>query len=325
MPLEFEFERPILELEKRLRDLQSLSEEGHIDLSREINAIASKIEAMKIDIFKNLEPWQVAQIARHPQRPNTLDYINILCGDTFVEIHGDREFHDDPAIVSGFGIIEGRAVALIGHQKGHDTNENLFRNFGMPQPEGFRKAQRLLRLAEKFKKPIIAFIDTPGAFPGIGAEERGQCEAIAHNIMLMARIKVPVLCFVIGEGGSGGALAIGVGDRVFMLENSVYSVISPEGCAAILWKDASKAKDAAKAMRIVSSDLMSLGVIDGILREPIGGAHHDYEFAATSVRETISTHLPVLQAMTQNDLLERRYKKFRSMGKFKISPEIEDA
>jgi acetyl-CoA carboxylase carboxyl transferase subunit alpha len=317
MSHEFEFERPILELEKRLKDLQALSEEGQIDLSREIRAISSKIEIMKTEIFKNLEPWQVAQVARHIDRPSTLDFIKGLCGEQFVEFHGDRLFGDDTAIVAGFGRIESFPVAIIGHQKGHDTEENIYRNFGMPHPEGYRKTQRLMKLAEKFNKPLVIFIDTPGAFPGIGAEERGQSEAIARSIREMSRTRVPIVCVIIGEGGSGGALAVGVGDRVFMLEYSIYSVISAEGCAAILWKDAAKAKEAAQALRLRSQDLLDLGIIDGIIPEPKGGAHRNHQEIMISVRHTICENLPKLLSLSPEGLIEQRYQKYRSMGKFK--------
>lgn len=325
MPLELEFERPITELEQHLKELQALSEERNIDLSREISAIQEKIRAMRDDIYRSLEPWQVTQIARHIDRPSTSDYLKRLCGDTFVELHGDRLYADDPALLTGLGRIDGRPVAVIGHQKGHDTNENLHRNFGMPHPEGYRKAMRLMHLAEKFGRPIIVFIDTPGAFPGIGAEERGQAEAIARSIREMSRCRVPILCFVIGEGGSGGALAIGVGDRVFMLEYSVYSVISAEGCAAILWKDAAKSKEAAVAMKMRANDLLEFGVIDGIIPEPVGGAHRDYDAVAASMKEFINRYLPELLSLSSEELIERRYRKYRSLGKFKDQQDMDDA
>jgi acetyl-CoA carboxylase carboxyl transferase subunit alpha len=318
MSREFEFERPIFELEKRLKELQAISEDGQIDLSREISAIAQKIDSMKAEVFRALEPWQVTQIARHIDRPSSLDYLERLCGDTFVELHGDRLFGDDPAIVTGFGIIDGQKVGIIGHQKGHDTTQNLFRNFGMPHPEGYRKALRLMKMAERFNRPVVIFIDTPGAFPGLGAEERGQSEAIARNLWEMSRIAVPILCFIIGEGGSGGALAIGIGDRVFMLEFSVYSVISAEGCAAILWKDAAKSREAAQALKIRAEDLQALGIIDGIVPEPVGGAHREYDAAASAIRQMIQQHLPVLRQMPRDKLLAARYEKFRAMGRFKI-------
>lgn len=325
MSRDFEFERPILELEKRLNELQSLSVDGNIDLSREINAIAEKIHTLKAEIFKGLEPWQVTQVARHIDRPSTLDYVKLLCGEEFVEMHGDRLFGDDPAIVGGPALIGGHRVMLIGHQKGHDTDENLHRNFGMPHPEGYRKALRLMKFAQRFNLPIIVLIDTPGAFPGIGAEERGQSEAIARNLAEMSQFAVPILCFVIGEGGSGGALALGVGDRVFMLEYAIYSVISAEGCAAILWKDAAKAKEAADSLKIRSANLLELGIIDGILPEPLGGAHRDYQVTADAIRQTIEQHLPPLMAMPQAELIEKRYAKFRAMGQFRVAQDAIDA
>ncbi|MFZ2961358.1 MAG: acetyl-CoA carboxylase carboxyltransferase subunit alpha [Candidatus Ozemobacteraceae bacterium] len=325
MSQEFEFERPISELEKRLSDLRSLSEEGHIDLSREISAISEKIDAMKVEIFHSLEPWQVTQVARHLDRPSTLDYIKILCDDSFVEFKGDRLFGDDPAMVCGFGRFGKTSAVIIGHQKGHDTEENIHRNFGMPHPEGYRKSRRLMHLAEKFHKPIIIFIDTPGAFPGLGAEERGQSEAIARSIMEMSRMRVPILCFIIGEGGSGGALAVGIGDRVYMLEHAIYSVITAEGCAAILWKDAAKAREAASALKIRSSELLEAGIIDGVIPEPLGGAHHNSEFAARVIGEIIQKELPPLLALPVDILLKKRYDKFRAMGKFKLEQDSEHA
>ncbi len=325
MTREFEFERPIVELEKRLKDLQTLSEDGQIDLSREIKAIADKISVMRAEIFRTLEPWQYAQVARHIDRPSTLDYLKMMCGDTFVELHGDRLFGDDPAMVAGFARLGDRPVAVIGHQKGHDTEENLFRNFGMPHPEGYRKAMRVMRLAERFRRPIVVFIDTPGAFPGIGAEERGQSEAIARNLADMARLAVPIVCIVIGEGGSGGALAVGIGDRVCMLEYSIYSVISAEGCAAILWKDASRAKDAARALRLRAADLLEFGIIDQILPEPLGGAHRDPAAAAATIKGAILDHLAALAALPPQELLSRRYAKFRAMGRYKVQEDAENA
>lgn len=325
MSREFDFERPILELEKRLKELQSISESGKIDLSREINAIAEKIDSMKVEVFKNLEPWQVTQVARHIDRPSTLDYIQRLCGDSFIEMHGDRLYGDDPAIVAGFGTMCNRPVAIIGHQKGHDTEQNLYRNFGMPHPEGYRKALRIMKMAERFNRPIVIFIDTPGAFPGIGAEERGQSDAIATNLREMSLIKVPIMCFVIGEGGSGGALAIGVGDLIYMFEFAVYSVISAEGCAAILWKDAGKAKDAAKSLKLRAQDLLASGVIDGIIPEPSGGSHRDYEAAADAIRNVISQNLDRLLALPPDKLIDIRYRKFRAMGRFKFEEEQEHA
>ncbi|MBP7633159.1 acetyl-CoA carboxylase carboxyltransferase subunit alpha [Candidatus Ozemobacteraceae bacterium] len=325
MARDLEFERPILELEKQLIELQETSVGGHIDLSKEINAIADKIRSVRAEIFKGLEPWQVTQVARHIDRPSTLDYARLLCGEEFVEMHGDRLFGDDPAIVGGPALIGGHRVMLIGHQKGHDTDENLHRNFGMPHPEGYRKALRLMKFAQRFNLPVIILIDTPGAFPGIGAEERGQSEAIARNLAEMSQVAVPILCFVIGEGGSGGALALGVGDRVFMLEYAIYSVISAEGCAAILWKDAAKAKEAAAALKIRSENLLELGIIDGVLPEPLGGAHRDPQVTADAIRRAIGEHLPQLMKMPPAELIEKRYSKFRAMGQFRVAQDVIDA
>ena len=325
MPKEFEFEKSIIELEARIRELQVISESGKVDLSREIQAITDKVEALKIEVYGSLEPWQIAQVARHINRPSTLDLIKILCGEEFVELHGDRLFGDDTAIVSGLGSIADHKVMIIGHQKGHDTEENIYRNFGMPHPEGYRKALRMMRTAERFGLPIVIFIDTPGAFPGIGAEERGQSDAIARNLAEMSDIGVPILCFVTGEGGSGGALAIGIGDRVFMFEFSVYSVISAEGCAAILWNDATKAKEAANALKLRATNLLEAGIIDGILPEPLGGAHRNHQRAAEEIVKVIAAHLPILKKMTREELIENRYKKFRSMGRFSCEEELENA
>lgn len=325
MARDLEFERPILELEKQLIELQETSVGGHIDLSKEINAIADKIRTVRAEIFKSLEPWQVTQVARHIDRPSTLDYVKLLCGDEFVEMHGDRLFGDDPAIVGGPALVGDHRVMLIGHQKGHDTDENLHRNFGMPHPEGYRKALRLMTFAQRFNLPVVILIDTPGAFPGIGAEERGQSEAIARNLAEMSLISVPILCFVIGEGGSGGALALGVGDRVFMLEYAIYSVISAEGCAAILWKDAAKAKEAAAALKIRSENLLELGIIDGVLPEPLGGAHRDPQVTADAIRRAIGEHLPQLLKMPSAELIEKRYAKFRAMGQFRVAQDAIDA
>ncbi|KAF1083236.1 MAG: Acetyl-coenzyme A carboxyl transferase alpha chain [Candidatus Rifleibacterium amylolyticum] len=325
MPKEFEFEKSIIELEARIKELQVISESGKVDLSREIQAITDKVEALKVEVYGSLEPWQIAQVARHINRPSTLDLIKIMCGDEFVELHGDRLFGDDSAIVSGLGRIGSHKVMIIGHQKGHDTEENIYRNFGMPHPEGYRKALRMMRTAERFGLPIIIFIDTPGAFPGIGAEERGQSDAIARNLAEMSDIGVPILCFVTGEGGSGGALAIGIGDRVFMFEFSVYSVISAEGCAAILWNDAAKAKEAANALKLRATNLLEAGIIDGILPEPLGGSHRNHQRAAEEIVKQIEAHLPILKKMSREELIENRYKKFRSMGKFSCEEELEHA
>lgn len=324
MAMVFEFERPIVELEKRLRDLEKLSEDGQIDLTREIRAIAEKIEAMKLEIYKDLQPWQTAQVARHIDRPSTLDYLKMIAED-FVELHGDRAYADDPSLVGGPGQLRGQRMFFIGHQKGHDTDENLRRNFGMPHPEGYRKALRHMQIAEKFSLPIAILVDTPGAFPGLGAEERGQGEAIARNLREMSRIRVPIMVTVIGEGGSGGALAIGIGDHVAMLEHAIYSVISPEGCAAILWKDAARARDAAQALKITARDLLALGVIDEIIPEPIGGAHTAPEVIAGRLGDAIERNLTRLSRLAVDDLLEQRYQKFRRLGQVQTGPEADHA
>lgn len=310
------FEKPVIELEKRIQELKSTSQEG-IDLSGEIKSAEKKLEKALKEIFDNLSPWQRVQVARHPLRPFTLDYIRYLTED-FIELHGDRHFSDDHAIVSGFAKWEGKEkVAIVGHQKGRDTKENLLRSFGSAHPEGYRKAIRIMKLAEKFSLPVISFIDTPGAYPGIGAEERGQAEAIASNLMDMAMLETPVVVVVIGEGGSGGALGIGVGDRIYVLENAYYSVISPEGCAAILWKENAKAPDAAQALKLTGRDLLDLGLIDGIVPEPLGGAHRDFEQTAENVRKVISKALDELKGISKKELLEQRYEKFRRMGVFR--------
>ncbi|MDN5278363.1 MAG: acetyl-CoA carboxylase carboxyl transferase subunit alpha [Clostridiales bacterium] len=322
MSRDFEFEKPIIELEARLNELQSISENGKIDLSKEINAIAEKINTLKEEIYTELEPWQVTQVARHIDRPSTLDLIKFLSHDDFVELHGDRLYSDDSAIVAGPGKIGEHKVMFIGHQKGHDTEENIFRNFGMPHPEGYRKALRMMKMADRFNLPVVIFIDTPGAFPGIGAEERGQSEAIARNLAEMSQIGVPILCFVTGEGGSGGALAISVGDRIFMFEYSVYSVISAEGCAAILWNDPLKSQEAAKALKMRAQNLKELGIIDEILTEPLGGAHRNPAQFADTIRQTVEKYLPPLLKLSREELLEQRYSKFRSMGKFSCEEEL---
>lgn len=325
MPESFEFEKSIIELEARIKELQTISESGKVDLSREIRTITEKVDALKVEIYGNLEPWQVTKVARHINRPSTLDLIKHFCDEEFIELHGDRLFGDDAAIVTGLGRIGSHKVMIIGHQKGHDTEENIYRNFGMPHPEGYRKSLRAMRMAEKFFLPVIAFIDTPGAFPGIGAEERGQSSAIAVNLAEMSELRVPIICIVTGEGGSGGALAIGVGDRVFMFEFSVYSVISAEGCAAILWKDPSKAKEAARALNLRACNLLEAGVIDGILPEPLGGAHRNHKLAAEEIVKVIEQHLPILKSMDIDKLIESRYRKFRNMGKYVCEEESEDA
>lgn len=304
-----EFEKPIAELEKKIEELRAL---GLGDLSTEINALESKVEEKRQEIFNNLTRWQKAQVARHINRPFTLDYIKYLFTD-FNELHGDRNFGDDHAIVGGLARFDGQPVMVVGHQKGRDTKEKVFRNFGMPNPEGYRKALRLFRMAEQFNLPIITFVDTPGAYPGIGAEERGQAEAIARNLREMAELKVPVIVCVTGEGGSGGALAIAVGNRVLMLEHSIYAVISPEGCAAILWSDGTKGAQAAEALKPSAQDIIELGVIDEIIHEPVGGAHRDHEATAQAMGSAIRQHLAELREMTPEQLVEDRYQKFRAM------------
>ena len=309
------FERPVIELEKKMNELRAASGEG-IDLTGEINSVEKKLEKALKEIFNNLTPWQRVQVARHPLRPYTLDYVKYLTKD-FLEFHGDRHFSDDRAIVSGFAKWGGgEPVCIIGHQKGRDTKENLLRSFGSAHPEGYRKAIRIMRLAEKFGRPIITFVDTPGAYPGIGAEERGQAEAIAYNLREMAGLTVPIIVIVIGEGGSGGALGIAVGDRIFVLENAYYSVISPEGCAAILWKETSRAPDAAKALKLTAQDLVELGVIDEVIKEPLGGAHRDFEQTAENIRKAVNKALEELKEIPKKELPEARYQKFRKMGVF---------
>lgn len=309
------FERPIVDLEKKIDELRSSHQNG-IDLSGEIKGLEKKLEKALKEVFDNLTPWQRVQVARHPLRPYTLDYVYQLTQD-FIEFHGDRRFGDDKAIVAGFARWEGKQkICIVGHQKGRDTKENLLRSFGSAHPEGYRKALRVMRLAEKAGLPIVSFIDTPGAYPGIGAEERGQAEAIAVNMREMADLMVPILVVVIGEGGSGGALGIGVGDRILMLENAYYSVISPEGCAAILWKENSKSPEAAAALKLTAQDLLELGIIDQIIREPLGGAHRDFLTAAENLRQAVNTALEELKGIPPKELPELRYQKFRKMGVF---------
>lgn len=309
------FEKPIVELRKKITELKAFTAEKGIDLSGEIEELENRLEQLENDIYGNLSPWDRVQIARHSKRPTTLDYIERLFTD-FIELHGDRLYRDDKAIVGGIGKFEGTPVTVIGHQRGKDTKENLKRNFGMPHPEGYRKALRLMKQAEKFKRPIICFIDTKGADPGIESEERGQSEAIARNLLEMAGLQVPIICIVIGEGGSGGALAIGVGDRIYMLENSTYSVISPEGAAALLWKDASLAKRAAETMKITAPDLHQLNLIDGVIPEVRGGAHRDVEKQALEIRNVIRESLKELQQYTGEKLVQLRYEKYLNIGEY---------
>ena len=310
-----DFEKPVVELEKKIEELKKFSSDEKMDLSGEIKKLEGKLDKLKKDIFENLTPWQRVQIARHPRRPYTIDYISSIMTD-FVELHGDRNFGDDKAIITGFARINGNKICVIGHQKGRDTKENLERNFGCAHPEGYRKAIRVMKLAEKFKVPVICFIDTPGAYPGIGAEERGQAGAIAYNLKEMSALEVPIIIIVIGEGGSGGALGIGVGDIICVLENSYYSVISPEGCAAILWKDRKKAPLASEVLKLTADDLYELGIIDDIIKEPLGGAHRGPEATANNIKRKIIKYLGELEGIPKKELLETRYEKFRKMGIF---------
>ena len=309
-----DFEQPIAELQAKIEELRYVGD-AEINLSEEISKLEEKANSLTRSIFAKLTPRQISQLARHPKRPYTLDLIKYLFTD-FQELHGDRAFADDKAIIGGLARFRGQSVMVIGHQKGRDTKENIKRNFGMPRPEGYRKALRLMRMAEKFHLPIITFIDTPGAYPGIGAEERGQSEAIARNLYEMAQLRTPIICTVVGEGGSGGALAIGVGDRVMMLQYATYSVISPEGCASILWKSAEKAAEAADAMGITADRLKSLGLIDYIVPEPLGGAHRDMEAAAQMLGEAIETNLRELKIMPLDKLMDKRYQRIMSFGQF---------
>ena len=312
-----DFEAPILELERKIEELKKFTSKENIDLSAEIKKLEEKLAQVKKDIFENLTSWQRVQIARHPKRPYTLDYISMIITD-FIEFHGDRNFGDDPAIIGGFARLDQSKVLIIGHQKGKDTKENLYRNFGSAHPEGYRKAIRLMKLAEKFGIPVLIFIDTPGAYPGIGAEERGQADAIAYNLSKMATLTVPIIVVVIGEGGSGGALGIGLGDRICVLENAYYSVISPEGCAAILWKDRSKAPEAASVLKLTADELLELNVIDEVIKEPLGGAHRGPERTAKNIKKTLKKYIAELKEFSPEELITARYKKFRKMGVFKI-------
>ena len=312
-----EFEQPIAELEAKIEELRYVGDDAEINIGDEIARLQAKSKSLTESIFSNLSSWQVSQLARHPQRPYTQDYIDRLFTE-FEELHGDRAYADDPSIIGGVARLDGRPVMVIGQQKGRDTKEKVHRNFGMPRPEGYRKALRLMQMAERFKLPIVTFIDTPGAYPGVGAEERGQSEAIARNLLEMSRLRTPIVCTVIGEGGSGGALAIGVGDRVMMLQYSTYSVISPEGCASILWKSAERAADAAEALGITSARLKELGLIDQIIAEPLGGAHRDIDVMALNLREALLHNLDELAGLTLDDLLEKRYQRLMSFGNFEV-------
>ncbi len=314
MNLDFlDFEQPIAELQAKIEELRLVSNDNEINIQEEIERLEGKSQSLTESIFSSLTPWQISQLSRHPLRPYTLDYINLLI-DNFEELHGDRAYADDPSIVAGLGRIDSYPVMLIGHQKGRDTKDKIQRNFGMPKPEGYRKALRLMRTAERFRLPVVTFIDTPGAYPGIGAEERGQSEAIARNLFEMAGLHTPIIAVVIGEGGSGGALAIGVADRVMMLQYSTYSVISPEGCASILWKNAEKAPLAAEAMNITSQDLKKHGLIDEIVQEPLGGAHRDYEMTARHLKQALVETLDNLTPEPVDRLLENRHQRLMSYG-----------
>lgn len=310
-----DFDKPIEEIERKINELRELTDASDGSHAEEIEKLEQRAAKLTADIYSNLTPWQVTLVARHPQRPYTLDYIEEIVDD-FVELHGDRLFKDDPAIVGGLGTIGGKSVVIIGHQKGRNTKQRFYRNYGMPHPEGYRKALRLMHLAERFNKPIVTFIDTPGAAPDIEAEERGQSEAIARNLLEMSLLKVPILSIVIGEGGSGGALAIAVADKVMMFEFSTYSVISPEGCAAILWKDGTKADVAAKALKINADELIKLGIVDKVIKEPLGGAHRDLKQSAKNLNDAIVGALDELTAQDADKLVTSRYEKFRKMGVF---------
>ena len=313
-----EFERPIVELESKIRELKQLLAGGNADIARELELLEQKASELQRERYAKLTPWEQLQLAKHPDRPYTLDYIGEITTD-FLELKGDRAFADDPAIVAGLCRLEGRRIMIIGHQKGRNTKENVHRNFGMARPEGYRKAQRLMRMAAQFNLPLICLIDTAGAYPGINAEERGQAEAIASSLELMSMLKVPSISVVIGEGGSGGALALGVTDRILMLEHSVYSVISPRGCASILWKNPEAEQDAAVQLRMTAEDLLDLGICDGLVREPMGGAHRGLTVTAAALKQALVDHLDVLCAMPTEALLAARYAKFRQMGHLEIS------
>ena len=317
MDLKFlEFEQPIAELEAKIEELRFVGDDSEVNINEEVARLRNKSEALTKSVFAKLSAWQIAQVARHPMRPYTQDYLDLIAPD-FQELHGDRMFADDPAIIGGIGRIDGRPLMIIGHQKGRDTKERVRRNYGMPKPEGYRKAQRLMRMAEKFSLPVVTLIDTPGAYPGVGAEERNQSEAIAGSLYLMAGLDTPIISVVIGEGGSGGALAIGVCDRLLMLQYSIYSVISPEGCATILWKSAEKAQDAAEAMQITAASLEKFGLVDDVLTEPLGGAHRNPQDTAEIVRNAILKYLDELDQLPPGQLLEYRQRRLAGFGQFK--------
>jgi len=308
-----DFEKPIVELERRIEDLRSFATGENLEVTEDLKRLERKAERLRREIYSKLTRWQRVKLARHPRRPYTLDYLRILAPD-FMELHGDRRFRDDPAIVAGLALLEGIPMVIVGHQKGRDTKENIHRNFAMAHPEGYRKALRVMQLGAKLGCPVVTFVDTPGAYPGLGAEERGQSEALARNILEMSHLPVPIVCIVIGEGGSGGALAVAVGDVVCMLENSIYSVISPEGCAAILWQDSTKAEQAAEALKLTAHDLLELKVIDELIPEPLGGAHRDPDATAAHLKETILRHVRGLIGVPTQELLDRRLEKFLRMG-----------
>lgn len=310
------FEKPIIELESKIEELKGITQREGIDLSQEIQRLEARLKQLEEQTFLNLTPWQRVQLARHPSRPKALSLINLIF-DEWLELHGDRLYSDDQAIITGLARINKKRFAIVGHQKGETIKENLFRNFGMAHPEGYRKAARVMSLAEKFSLPLISFIDTPGAYPGIEAEERGQAEAIAANLEKMSQLRTPILVIIIGEGGSGGALGIGVGDKILMLENAIYSVISPEGCAAILWKDQEKVEEAASALKLTAQDLLKMGVVDGIIPEPRGGAHRDVKTTASNIKMAILREIETLEAMSVEELLACRKNKYRTTGKFR--------
>lgn len=316
-----EFEKPIVELRDKVEELKKLTQDSEIDLTEEIKKMEARLEKLEQHIYGNLKPWQRVQIARHPERPTTLDYIEEIFTD-FIEFHGDRLYGEDEAVVTGIARFHGLPVTVIGQQRGKNTKDNIRRNFGMPHPEGYRKALRHMKQADKFNRPIITFIDTKGAYPGKAAEERGQSEAIARNLVEMAGLKVPIICIVIGEGGSGGALALGVGDHIHMLENSTYSVISPEGAAALLWKDSTQAEKAAESLKITAPDLKELGVIDEIIEEPLGGAHRNPGVQAANMEKVIQQSLEDLKGLTGEELIEQRWEKFKKIGEMKVPEEV---
>lgn len=313
----FEFEKPVIELEKQIEEIRRFSQEKKIDMTTQLAAMEQKVESLRLEVYSNLTPWQRIQIARHPKRPTFLDYIGMIFQD-FIELHGDRLYRDDPAMVGGIAYLEEIPVTVIGQQKGRDTKENIYRNFGLPHPEGYRKALRLMKQAQKFNRPVICLVDVVGAYPGIEAEERGQGEAVARNIQEMANLTVPVIAVITGEGGSGGALAIGVGNRVLIMENAYYSVISPEGCASILWKDASRAADAAEALQIDAENLLKMGIVDEIIPEPLGGAHKNPSETAENLKKALVNNLRPLLQLSGAELLEERYRRFRGYGHFVV-------